>query len=163
MQGMKNKKGIAAVAAILAICMAFCLIYKPVYYRLYPGDRIRGDIQVIVDGQTYALTESSFSDSGKVTSKDDGSANVRIKAGEYGAYEFVMDADAVGQPVTIRCYQYNWWNVMDFDLQLHVDTQQNIATVSGSVITIADNGSKINDTIYCEYDLTDNIKVSFGL
>lgn len=162
MQSMKNKKKMTAVIAVPALCIAFCFICKPIYYRLYPGDRIKGDIQVIVDGETYALNENSFSACRRVKPEDDGSAKIRIKAGEYGAYEFVMHADAIGLPVTIRCYQHNWWNVWDFDLQINVDTQQNRAIISGSVTDLDDKGKKSNDSIYQAYDLTEEIKVSFG-
>lgn len=157
------KKYTIIAAAVLALCMAFCFICKPVYYRLYPGDRIRGNIQVIVDGQPCTLTESSFTDCRRADPEDDGSANIRIRAGKYGSYAFEMHVAALEAPVTVRCFQHNWWNVTDFDLQFQIDTKQNTAAVSGSVTTIADNGKKVSDSIRQEYDLTEPVQVSFGL
>lgn len=159
---MRRRKGIAIAAVILVLCSAVCILYKPVYYRLYPFDRIQGNIQVTVDGQACTLSEESFTDCRRVKPQNDGSAHIGIKAGEYGAYAFLLNIEELEQPVTVRCYQHNWWNVWNLDLQVHIDTQHNNAVISGTATDLDDHGRKNADSVYLKYDLAEEIRLSFG-
>lgn len=160
---MKAKKGIAAAGIVLVLCTAFWYFCKPVYYRLYPFDRIRGNIQVVVDGQVCTLSEESFTDCRKVKLHDDGSASIGIQAGKYGGYEFLLHPDAMEQSISFRCFQHNWWNVMDFTVVINVDTQTAYVQYSGFVTTVGDDGRKLHDEIHSEQELTEEMKLSFGL
>lgn len=162
MQSMKTKKGIAAAGIVLVLCAGFWYFCKPVYYRLYPFDRIRGNIQVVVDGEVCTLSEESFTDCRKVKLYDDGSASIGIQAGKYGAYTFTLHPDVMEQPVTFRCFQHNWWNVRNFDVLIAIDTQQDSVAISGTAIDIDDFGRKCHDDFAYSYDTAEEIKVSFG-
>ena len=159
---MKVKKGIAAAGIVLVLCTGFWYFCKPVYYRLYPFDSIRGSIQVVVDGKTCPLSEECFTDCGKVKPQEDGSAKISIKGGTYGGYEFKVLTDALEQPVTLRCFQHNWWNIWDFDLKIEIDTEQGSTAIKGTAMDIDNYGRKCYDNFSYAYDMAEEIRVSFG-
>ena len=161
---MAKKKIILTICIIMAVCFSLCILYKPIYYRLYLGDRIKGNIEIKIDDRTYFLEENNFHSSGKSKMFDDGTAGISIRAGEYGIYSLEILGTPIEKPISIRCYQYNWWNVMDFELDIKIDTAQNEVIYNGNYMTIADNGKKIYNPINYSQSLTDeHIQVVFGI
>ncbi|MCH5350050.1 MAG: hypothetical protein J1E40_12055 [Oscillospiraceae bacterium] len=163
---MAKKKIILTICLIMTLCFSLCILYKPIYYRLYLGDRIKGNIEIEIDNKAYSIEENKidFHSSGKSKMFDDGTAGISIRAGEYGIYSLEILGTPIEKPISIRCYQYNWWNVMDFELTIKIDTAQNEINYNGNYMTIADNGKKIYNPINYTQSLTDEyIQLSFGL
>ena len=163
---MTKKKSLLVVCFNLILCILICVICKPNYYRLYLGDRIKGNIELIIDEKPYLIEENKikFLDFGNGMIYDDGKADISIRAGEYGKYRFEILDTPIGKPISISCFQHNWWNVLDFDLTIKIDTVQEEITYNGNCITIADNGKKIYDPISNTQSLTDEyIQISLGL
>lgn len=154
---MKKKKAVLIISLIIAFCISVCLLYKPIYYRLYLGDRIKGNIEVVIDDNVYSLEEDNIklNDSGKIKINDDGTADISIHAGKYGSYRFDISDIPIERPVSINCFQHNWWNVQTFELRIKIDTSQNLVIYEGSYTTISNDGKTRYDTIDKIQSLTD--------
>lgn len=154
--------------AVVFILSAICFLYKPIYYRLYFGDRIKGTVSVSVDGKAYQLQPKEIQGSDELNLTDNGNiAKLSIHGGEYGGYPICVyidtaDMDALG--FEINCFQHNWWNVTEFKLNIEIDTKQNIISYSGDYTTIADSGKKCYDKIEMQQSIDEEyLGISFGL
>lgn len=144
----KKKKAIIIITAIILAAAAFCFIYKPVYYRLYFGDRITGNVKLVIDGEAFPLDKDSFDikQSGKITINDN-IAEISFRAGDYGGYKFEIANEKLKEPIVITCFQPNWWNVMSFDITVFIDTLNDTVKYDGLYTTLTENGSKTNQEI----------------
>ena len=155
---MRQFKGcLIAIAAFLTVIFLICCVigiayyrFKPFYYRfLYPWDRITGTITVSTDGAPGSLQPNAVSadeDTGLFSIPrsrlyGNGTARVMIHGGKYGGYGFLLTVDGVEHPMHISAYQYNWWNVTEFDLQVSVDTAENTVTLASTAKTLNEDGS----------------------
>lgn len=161
-----KKKTAAVIAAVILIISAVCFLGRPVYYRLYPGDRITGTLTVTVDGEAYAPGSEQFDGLTGFDAHGDGSAALKIHGGEYGAYPIALHLpfDAVSE-IQLRCYQANWWDVAKFDLHMDIQTDAQTVTVTGIYSTVGEDDYKriedvINDTKPIENQMC---RFSFGL
>lgn len=147
-----SKKGLIIFgAAVLAAASAwyFC---KPIYYRLYPFDRIRGRIQINVDGQPAELSEASAQNIFRCEDMSfrrnaDGSADISITAGEYGSYGFGISAENFSRPIEVTVMQLNWWSVTEFDLLCDIDTAAETVRFTCGHTTIAEDGKRLGESI----------------
>lgn len=163
---MAKKRNLLILCIIMAFCISVCILYKPIYYRLYFGDRIKGNVKVEIDDKPYFLEENKikFHDSGKIEVCDDGTADISFHAGGYGGYLFEILDTPTGSPIAINCFQHNWWSVQNFELTIKIDTSQNMITYSGNCTTVSDDGQKIYDPIDITQSLTDkHLQISLGL
>lgn len=140
---LKGKLLKAAAILLIVLTVPICFLCKPLYYRLYFGDRIKGNIRVIADGNNIFLDKSSFTGCDNVREGTD-STYVSRKAGEYGGYNigFEISAGENIYPVTLSFYQYNWWNVTEFDLTAEIDTENKTAVFECSYFSVEEDGSK---------------------
>ncbi len=139
-----SKKGFTALAAGASVLLAAVwYFYKPLYYRLYPFDRIRGTVSVSVDGRQAELSSAE----GLISS--DGAARVSIKAGEYGGYSFDLYADGISRPIEINIYHYNWWNVTQFQLECAADTQSETIDISCRYTMLSEEGTELPES-FCK-------------
>ncbi len=126
------------IIIIIVIAVLAAIFSGPIRYRAYTGDRIKGTL-TFKGCQVPAADDFANCD---VTIKDN-TAVTAIKAGEYGKYSFDVkmpdDTD-----LTFVCYQYNWWNVTKFDLDIVVSDD---ITVSGKASCITEAGFKEFHTI----------------
>lgn len=161
------KVTLVTLLSVVLIISVICFLYKPIYYRLYFGDRIKGTISVIVDGEAYELQPKEIQGSDELDISDNGVAELSIHGGEYGGYPiyvYLDTADIETQSIRINCFQHNWWNVTEFKFNIEINTNQNIITFKGDYSTIADSGKKCNDKIEKQQSLDDEyLEISFGL
>ncbi len=162
------KKLIKLFFVLLLIIGAFCYFCKPIYYRIYFGDRIKGTISVYVDEKAYLLQPKEIQGTDELELADNGKiAELSIHGGEYGGYPIYLyldTADMDALELMINCYQHNWWNVTEFDITIEIDTKQNIISFNVNCTTIADNGEKLYDKIDKQQSLDEeNLGISFGL
>lgn len=163
---MAKKKILLMICFIMTFCISLCILYKPIYYRLYLGDRIKGNIEVEIDNKTYFLEENNikFHNSGKAKMYDDGTAGVSFRAGEYGSYSLEILDIPIESHITINCFQHNWWSVQNFELKIKIDTSLNMITYSGNCTVVSNNGKKIHDPIDKTQSLTDEyVQIRLGL
>ena len=168
---MRRKKSlIITICTVLGVLLliaagAFALraLLPSLYYRMYLGDRITGTVTVSVDGEPYALQYRSVSADQsnpiggipRIRLNGDGSARIMLRAGEYGGYGFLLTVDSVEAPLHICAYQYNWWNVVRFDLHVSVDIAAQTVTLESSAQTLRDNGKWRTETVCETFSLSD--------
>ncbi|MDE6592333.1 MAG: hypothetical protein K2K57_04630 [Oscillospiraceae bacterium] len=160
---MSRKKIIIVSLCALILAGAACLLYRPFYYRLYTGDRIKGNISVTVDNEMISLNMADIHGCDKWNVQN-WNASVAVKGGDYGRYDVYVDIPEVERSVTVACHQCNWWNVMEFDLEIIVDTQENLVTYYGEYSALEENGHSRSHKIDRTQKLSDDeLELSFGL
>ena len=145
------KKSIIIIALILAVAVLVSgilyLFFKPVFYHfLFPFDRITGTIHVTMNEEKYNLKKDDvigqcdFKDAINVKAREDADGlKISIHGGEYGPYSLAIHIDGLNEPIIAVIYQYNWWNVSKFNLDISIDN-------AAETITFASN-AKVNDTL----------------
>ncbi|MBR1751695.1 MAG: hypothetical protein IJ740_12630 [Ruminococcus sp.] len=145
------------IISIIVIAVLFIPV-RLIFFRLYPGDRIEGELTLIIDGEEYPLDESDLSyefEHKKIEGRfDDG--EVSIKAGEYGQYIIRIDSLPEIPPVYVKAFQANWWNKTDFDLSVEIDTKEQIVTYRGKYSYITELGFTDSESISDTQPFTDN-------
>ena len=170
MSKSKRKTPIIITVIVLLLAAGYFLIPE-VRYRLYPFNRIKGNITVISDGNICHLDEDNFrfpkkgdrsfygfKGRGKVRIKND-TAKISFRGGKYGGYAVDIVGITDDKPITVCFYQYNWWNVQRFDMTVTVDT------ASGEVDFEADDviaGNKDHYSITRNYKKED-CRINIGL
>lgn len=136
------KKSIIIIAVILAVAVLtsgiLYFFFKPVFYHfLYPFDRITGIIHVTMDGEKYNLISDDvteqyeFKDEISVKAhKDSDGLKTSIHGGEYGPYSLAIHIDGLNEPIKAVIYQYNWWNVTEFNLDISIDSAAETITLT---------------------------------
>ncbi|MGN1100647.1 MAG: hypothetical protein ACI4RG_00535 [Huintestinicola sp.] len=163
---MKKKVIIAAALFLAAAAVFLCVFGRVLYYRLYPNDRITGDITVTLNGQAVTLNENDFSFVGKggFSAYENGdSSRVSIEGGEYGLYSFDICIPGFAKTVTADIMMYNWWNVTDFKLDIAVDEALKTAEYKYFYTYIAEDGKKLSESGSDTQNIdSDEIKVRLG-
>ncbi|GFI55661.1 hypothetical protein IMSAG013_00711 [Clostridiales bacterium] len=133
---------LAAFAAVITVCLAFFILYKPSYYRLYADDRIKGEITVSIDGQSAQFDEERtrkyFNYEGDFFTEDY-TATISLKAGDYGPYDFSVYVVGLDQPLQLSVWQLNWWNVKTFRLDVSMDIAKRIAHITCFTTNISED------------------------
>ena len=159
----KRKRSIIKVIVLLAVFAVVFLAGRLFYYRHYPFDRIRGNVVLTVDGKKCELTEKDissrknidFTNEASVHPNNDGSAEIAIHGGNYGTYDFSVSAPQLDKKsMKVKCFQPNWWNVMDFELNIDADTRMDTVTYSGWYTSIDEYGNTMKDSIEIEKRLS---------
>ena len=169
---IKKKK---IIVSVTSLCAAMVLIPagRVVWFRNYPMDRITGRVVLNVNGESCALNDDNiisrknidFTKEAAVTPNEDGSADIAIRGGNYGAYNFSITSGQLNEKtVGVRCFQPNWWNVTEFEIDIDADTEKNVVNYSGWYTYIDEMGFRHKDDISAEKPLNDeNNGVSFGM
>ena len=156
---MHSKKAwlviIPAVSVVLVAVV--CFLYRPLYYRFYFGDRIKGEVQVAIDGKAALFdeerTNEHWNNEGDFSITDH-TAMIALTAGDYGMYDFQIYVIGMDQPVQISVMQFNWWNVHTFCLHVAVDTNTNTAIFTYSSTNVSEAGDVYTEEGTKEVDLT---------
>lgn len=149
---------LAAFAAVITVCLTFFFLYKPTYYRLYSGDRINGEITVSIDGQSAQFDEERTREYWNCEgdfSITDYTAKVSLKAGDYGLYEFAVYVVGLDQPLQFAAFQFNWWNVKTFRIDIVVDTVESTAHAMCFATNINEEGNVYEEESTKDLDLTE--------
>lgn len=146
------KKATKIIAVILAVILLLAgisyLFLKPLYYRFfYFGDRITGTISVTIDGEKYDLkgsdlfaTHDNEKDIKIGFRNQEDAAAISIHGGEYGPYRLMIQIDGIDSPLEAVIYQYNWYNVSKFDLDVSIDHETETITFSSTAQVLSENG-----------------------
>ena len=150
---------ICCILVFLLLAAALLWLFdRPWYYRLfYWGNRIKGTIELTVDGQRVPFEMGSIENPqelfprSSVFTESDNSVKLSIHAGDYGRYRFHIYHDALSKPIRVTVYQYNWWNVCDFKLMIDVDTNAGTVHCVSEARILNEEGkieSEKNDALY---------------
>lgn len=165
MENKRKKLFPLVIAVIVTALMVFCFFCKPIYYRIYPFDRIKGNIHIRINEQPLSPESINFYNKSRcddisVKTKDNKSS-VSVKGGEYGAYSFTIDIPEINKPIEVQIFQANWWDTTDFALSIDIDTVNNevcyycyFKNNDNKSITTGESRNKLDD---------EKLSVSFGL
>ncbi len=146
---------------LILIYIFFSLFFyqnnKPIYYRFfYPWDRIQGTIQIEVDGVSYRIKPSDLKvrlnpgpfESSRIPKLRfrNGSNKLSFNATGYGPYRVDFQIDGITQRFQLGFYQFNWWNVTDFDCNIQIDTKTGDISVDYTATELEEDGSKYTST-----------------
>ena len=133
---IKVKKIIAIVVAVLLLAgIALILINHLLYRFIFNSDRITGTIHVTLDGEEYDLKDGDVTGCyesnviGIEFSKTTDGAKVSTRGGDYGPYELWIHIEGLASPLKAVVFQYNWWNVVEFDLTVSIDSAAEKITI----------------------------------
>ncbi len=109
MENKRKKLFPLIIAVIVTALIAFCFFCKPIYYRIYPFDRIKGNITIIVDKQPLSPESISFHNKSRcddisVKTKDNKSS-ISVRGGKYGEYSFTIDIPEINKPVEVCVFR----------------------------------------------------------
>ncbi len=138
-------KVIAVCIAILLTGAAFVRLCLPqVYYRLYPGNRINGEVTVTIDGQPAQIVEDSIYSAYKTRFNVTGNGfRLSTKGNKYGSYHYSFSVEELPDiQFAFYSYQFNWWNVTDFTLQYDIDTEANVVEYHAEHVELLESGRK---------------------
>ncbi|MDP4120683.1 MAG: hypothetical protein Q8876_06495 [Bacillota bacterium] len=132
----KHKKIILTILvlfAIFSIASATIYSYKPLYYKIYPFDRIKGTVSITINGKPATIDSNSFTCSRdskehvSVSSNDDGSINFSTKGGSYGIYFFklLLNNNSISKELPAKIIYFNyynrfWYNVANVDIHFDI-------------------------------------------
>lgn len=163
---MGNKKLFPLIIAVIVIAlMTFCFFCKPIYYRIYPFDRIKGNIHIRINEQPLSPESINFYNKSRcddisVKTKDNISS-VSVRGGKYGGYSFTIDIPEIHKPIEVQVFQPNWWTTIDFYLSVDIDITNNEIMYG---YNFEQNDSQSVITGECRNNLDDEkLSVSFGL
>ena len=126
------------LAAVLLLAGTVFLFFRPLYYRIYPFDRITGTVRIAIDGENYDLKAGDVTgmlDSSEIKvgfrNGADG-AELSVRGGEYGPYRLMIHVDGMSSPLEAVVYQTNRWNVSKFELEISIDRAAETITFTSS-------------------------------
>ena len=143
--GRLRKIGLTVLRIIAALAI-LCIISRPLLTT-----RISGNVTVDMDGEVYILHPEDFSIikndylSGNrlsVKENEDGSAWIGIKAGSKGTYAFVLQLEGIDKPIEISSFQFSYWNVVRFDLLIHIDRDAGIVNYECTAYYFEEDGNR---------------------
>lgn len=155
---MSRRKIIFGILGGLLLIAALCILCKPIYYRIYTGDRIKGNISVTIDGEKFTPSAEDISDCRKANTKKD-RTQIALKGGEYGTYGFHVNIPPIDKTINMKCYHYNWWTVTNFDIGIIIDTAGNTVTFEGDCSYVDDVGKINKFNINDKKLLSDNLEI----
>lgn len=143
-------KGTAIALAILFVLVLLLRFLTPwLYYRLYFGDRIKGEITVTLDGEPATILEDTAVSSFQGLENDakfrvEGSElHVSTRANAYGSYQFSFYVEELPEiPLRFSSYQCNWWNVTEFELHYNINTAENLGEYEAECVYLLESGRK---------------------
>ena len=134
---MKNKKHkliiIVAVVLIVIIVSPVIVIksvlgFKPqdaswLNVRAYQGNRITVNLYVTVDGEPAKLTKNGI---GFNLENNDGFQTLTDRANDYNTYKYslkISSDKSKSIPLNITVNHWNWWEIVESDLYIDIDTK----------------------------------------
>ncbi len=155
---------IVVLITAVVVYLGFCVGYKTIYYRMYRADRIKGEITVNIDGHSAQFDEARTREGWNCEgdfSLADHEANVSLKAGDYGPYDFSVYIVGLDQPLQLSVWQLNWWNVKTFRLDISVDTVEKIAHITCFTTNIDEEGNVYEDERTWNMELAEDLTIGF--
>lgn|GEM_PF-6207103 len=133
----KKRKRIIIVAVVLIVIIVSPVIviksifgFKPddaswLNVRTYQGNRITVNLYVTVDGEPAKLIKNGI---GYNLKNNDGSQTLADRANDYNTYEYSLKINSgkgKSIPLNITVNHWNWWEIVESDLYIDIDTKSN--------------------------------------
>lgn len=129
---MRNNRpiiiGISLILAVVICVLCFTRFFIPttIGVRMYQGPRLTIQMHISVDGKSVDVIKT---DESKAKLKNKGSFIVltdRMNAGG----EFIYRLKVKDIPITLDVYHYDWWEVIESNLYIDINTKDNTYTIS---------------------------------
>ena len=141
------KWGCIAILTLFIVLVILVFTPNAIGCRLYPFSRVKGTIQLSVNGSACNLNENSFDltqnsegHSGKVRIKDNNTANVSFRAYKYGKYSIIITDASTEEPLIVSISHQNNWDRQTFDVNINVDTDTQTVTCETKYSGLEENG-----------------------
>ena len=151
---------IIVFAIILLVLISF-FFFKPLFYRVfYPWNRINGTIHLRIDGEKYDLNGNDLTVMHENATiefecrKSEDGTKVSIHGGDYGPYRLIINSEGTNFPLEVVIFQYNWWNIVDFDLDISLDSASNKITFTSNAQVLNENGKEVMEKHSTSFELT---------
>lgn len=170
----RTKIIISAVCLFIVAALIICVACRPVYYRIYQGDRIKGTLSLTLnDEEIKAKSKNikcyynslSFPEDMLCNNTGDGT-KISTRANKTGSYFFVVYADEIkAVPIEIEFVQNLRWNVTNFDLSLNIKQENGSYKVNYNLkyTDISSNCKKVSHNYSKICDSKDDNKISISV
>ena len=130
----KKRKWILIVAIILIVVIIIpIIVIKGVFgskanadwlsVRAYQGDRITVNLHVTIDGEPATVKENGI---GFNLNNNDDFQTLTDRANDYNNYEYsliIANENSKDIPLNITVRHWNWWEIVESDLYIDIDTK----------------------------------------
>ena len=131
----KKRKWILIVAIILIVVIIIpIMVIKGVFgskpnadwlsIRAYQGDRITVNLHVTIDGEPATVKENGIGFN--LNNNDDGFQTLTDRANDYNTYKYsltIVNENGELIPLSITVNHWNWWEIVESDLYIDIDTK----------------------------------------
>ena len=109
---------------------------------IYPFSRIKGNVSVAFDSKKVPLSDCKITcyHQQKAEKVQVIGSKLRIRAGEYGRYKFIIEHDGIEIPFYF--YQSNCWTCEKFDISFSIYTAKHTVSCTGWTRGLEENGLK---------------------
>ena len=134
---MKNKKRkwLIISGIIIAIILIILIFVKSVFglkpddaswlnVRAYQGNRITVNMHITIDGAPANLKQNGI---GYTLKSNDGFQTLTDRANDYNTYDYslIINNNDKSIPLHITVNHWNWWEIVESDLYIDIDTKSN--------------------------------------
>ena len=94
--------------------------------RAYQGNRITINMHVTIDGK-----EANISSDSHFLKHRDGYTVLKDRANSYDTYKYplIIEGENTRIPLNITVNHWNWWEIVESDLYIDIDTKSNTYTI----------------------------------
>lgn len=112
--------------ALMIIISAVIMSNGYVGTRLYPGNRIKANLHINIDGKPVDVTKND--NRLYILAKRQYGATIKHRANIYNTFEYnlLINNDI---PMTIYARHWNWWEITRSDVYIDIDTKSQAYTV----------------------------------
>lgn len=180
-----KKKIIAFTAVIIvALFVVIAFNYKPIYYRLYPLDRITGTYSIKLNHGRITCSEPYYEYGGNDNKikLENAAENFKIRAGKYGSYKigFVIHSNDLYRitndpyflgkddiDLSVVYFNTNWWHITNIDIEIDI-REENDEWYAFYVIAFTEpteEGNIVSNTVSqnVKLDALEDTKIIFGI
>ncbi len=163
----KSIKKFLPIIAVVVVVLTVLRFFVPSAFfgYIYPFSRIKGNVSVTFDGKEVKLSDCEVTCTLREKKEKVHviGSKIRIRAGKYGCYEFIIEHDGVEIPFCFS--QSNCWNCEDFELSFSVDTAKNTVSCTGWKRGLEENGLRedkidIDDTFNFDDIPSEGIRIT---
>ena len=130
----KKRKWILIVASVLIVVIVIpIIVIKGVFgskpnadwlsVRAYQGDRITVNLHITIDGEPATVKKNGI---GFNLNNNDDFQTLTDRANDYNDYEYsliIANENSKDIPLNIKVRHWNWWEIVESDLYIDIDTK----------------------------------------
>ncbi len=114
------------VAIVLVMCFTRIFVPTLIGAKLYQGPRIIVEMHISVDGKNAEVIKTDNTTAKLKT--EDGLVTLTDRISDCGLFKYELEVNGI--PVVFEGYHYEWWEVIESNLYLNIDTKNNTYTIS---------------------------------